>query len=105
MEPSSAQPPADQLAISHDRHFALHGGIWLLVVVLVFALFFAYILFFPRLRCRRRRESEEASDADDIPRQRNCPLMALRKGRRVDEDEAEEEEQYSIRINEKFPHL
>ncbi|XWS74374.1 hypothetical protein CRYUN_Cryun02cG0209800 [Craigia yunnanensis] len=101
MEPSSAQPPAE-LVFSHDRHFALHGQIFLLVVVLVFAPFFAYILFLPRLRCGRSPESE-ASDSNDIPQRRNCPLMSLRKRRRIDEDEEEDEQQYSNQINEKFP--
>ncbi|XVF05774.1 hypothetical protein REPUB_Repub05bG0201400 [Reevesia pubescens] len=101
MEPSSSQPPTE-LIFSHDKHFALHGEIWLIVVILIFALFFAYILFFPRLRCCRNSESE-ASASDNIPRSSNCPLMSLRKRSRVDEDEAEEEQRYRDRINEKFP--
>lgn len=103
MEPSSsAQPPAE-LMISHDKHFALHGEIWLLVVVFTFAVFFVYILFFPRLRCCRNRESEASDSGNNIPRRRNCPLMSLRKRKTIDEDEEDALKELARRINEKFP--
>ena len=103
MEPSSSQPPTE-LVFSHDKHFALHGEIWLLVVFFIFALFLAFILFLPRLR-RGKSPKPEVSDSNNIPQQRNCLVMSLRKRRGTDEDEAaaEEQEQDSNRINEKFP--
>ncbi|XWS53359.1 hypothetical protein CRYUN_Cryun11dG0150600 [Craigia yunnanensis] len=79
MEPSSSQPPTE-LVFSHDRHFALHGEIWLLVVVFVFALFLAFILFLLRLRRGRSPESE-VSGSNNIPQRRNCPVMSSRKRR------------------------
>ncbi|KAL1168945.1 hypothetical protein V6Z11_A05G114500 [Gossypium hirsutum] len=76
MEPSSSPPPAE-LIFLHDTHFALHGEI-----------------------C----SESQASDSDDnITRRRNCPLTSSRKPRRFDDDEADQEQQYSNRINHKFP--
>ncbi|XVE79840.1 hypothetical protein DITRI_Ditri14bG0089000 [Diplodiscus trichospermus] len=97
MEPSSSQPPTE-LVFSHDRLFALHGEIWLLVVLLVFALFLTIILFLPRL-IRGRRPESEVSNSNNIPRH----LISLRKPRGSDGDETVEEQQYSDRINHNFP--
>ncbi|TYH23784.1 hypothetical protein ES288_A03G040600v1 [Gossypium darwinii] len=114
MDPSSSQPPAPaELALTHDKHFALHGEIWLLIIVLLFAIFFTYILFCPRTRCSRSSESE-ASNSDNIPRWRNCllvPSKSRSRSRNVsgieniveEEEEEEEEEDYSRQINEKYP--
>ncbi|EOY34555.1 hypothetical protein QQP08_025188 [Theobroma cacao] len=103
MEPSSSSQPPAELVFSGDKHFALHGKIWLLAVVLTFVLFLAFIIFLlPRLR-RRTNYEADVSDSNVNPGRRNCPLMSLRKRRRTDEEEVGEERQYSIRINEKFP--
>ncbi|KAK8596548.1 hypothetical protein V6N13_001160 [Hibiscus sabdariffa] len=107
MEPIGSQPPAPAgLTLSHDKHFALHGEIWLLIVILIFALFFAYILFCPRLRCSRSSESEDVSDSDDVLRRRSCLLVS--SGNQCvtgikDKAEEGEEEDYASQINEKFP--
>ncbi|MBA0865396.1 hypothetical protein Goshw_011777 [Gossypium schwendimanii] len=103
MEPSSSPLPAE-LNFLHDTHFALHGEIWLVTVVLIFALFFAFVVFLPRLRLGRRSSESQASDSDEnITRRRNCPLTSSRKPRRFDDDEADQEQQYLNRINHKFP--
>ncbi|OMP02451.1 hypothetical protein COLO4_11078 [Corchorus olitorius] len=107
--PSSSRPPTGELVLSHDKHFALHGEIWLLVMVLGFALFLVFIIVFPRLRRRRRRSSESDVSDSNInnspppPRRRNCLFLCSRKRKRVDEVEAEEEQRYSNRINDIFP--
>ncbi|OMO82819.1 hypothetical protein CCACVL1_11743 [Corchorus capsularis] len=105
MEPS--RPPTGELVLSHDKHFALHGEIWLLVMVLGFALFLVFIIVFPRLRRRSRRRSSESdvsdSNINSPPRRRNCLFLCSRKRNRVDEVEAEEEQRYSNRINDIFP--
>ncbi|GMI96945.1 hypothetical protein HRI_003363800 [Hibiscus trionum] len=108
MEPLGSQPPAPaELALSHDKHFALHGEIWLFIVVLIFALFFAYILLCPRFRCSRSSESEDISDSDNVSRRRTCLLVSSGSQCVIDiKDEVgdeEEEEDYASRINEKFP--
>ncbi|KAH1066715.1 hypothetical protein J1N35_031702 [Gossypium stocksii] len=103
MEPSSSPPPAE-LIFLRDTHFALHGEIWLVTVVLIFALFFAFVVFLPRLRLGRRSSESQASDSDDnITRRRSCPLTSSRKPRRFDDDDADQEQQYLNRINHKFP--
>ncbi|KAK8361448.1 hypothetical protein V6Z11_A03G041800 [Gossypium hirsutum] len=106
MEPLCSQPlalSASQLALTHDKHFALHGEIWLLIIVVLFALFFASILFCPRFRCSR------SSDSDNIPQRRNWLLVSLRSRSvtdvedKAEDDEEEEVEDYSRRVNEKHP--
>ncbi|TYH81073.1 hypothetical protein ES332_D03G173900v1 [Gossypium tomentosum] len=103
MDPSSSQSPAPaELALTH-------GEIWLLIIVLLFAIFFTYILFCPRTRCSRSSESE-ALDSDNIPQWRNCLLVPSKSRSRnvtgienIVEEEEEEEEDYSRQINEKYP--
>ncbi|MBA0552769.1 hypothetical protein Golob_023548 [Gossypium lobatum] len=110
MDPLSSQSPAPaELPLTHDKHFALHGEIWLLIIVLLFAIFFTYILICPRTRCSRSSESE-ALDSDNIPRWRNCLLVPSTSRSRnvtgienIEEEEEEEEEDYSRQINEKYP--
>ncbi|KAK8581419.1 hypothetical protein V6N13_144446 [Hibiscus sabdariffa] len=66
VEPSSSSQPPVELSLSRDTHFALHGQIWLLVVLLVFALVFASIVFLPRLSlCKRSSESEEEEEEEE----------------------------------------
>ncbi|TYH23783.1 hypothetical protein ES288_A03G040500v1 [Gossypium darwinii] len=92
MEPLCSQPlalSASQLALTHDKHFALHGEIWLLIIVVLFALFFAYILFCPRFRnwLLVSLRSRSVTDVED----------------KAEDDEEEEVEDYSRRVNEKHP--
>ncbi|MBA0825339.1 hypothetical protein Goarm_021937, partial [Gossypium armourianum] len=109
MKPLGSQPlalSAAELALTHDKHFALHGEIWLLIIVVLFALFFAYVLFCPRFRCSRSSDLE-ASDSDNIPQRRNWLLVSLRSRSvtavkdKAEDDEEEEVEDYSRRVNEK----
>ncbi|KAJ9185409.1 hypothetical protein P3X46_005047 [Hevea brasiliensis] len=49
--PPNENPQKDELLFSDDRNFAVHGEIMLLVLVLLFAFFLLFIVYF---LCKRR---------------------------------------------------
>ncbi|KAL1370144.1 hypothetical protein HN51_000447 [Arachis hypogaea] len=61
------QEQVDEVPISQDKNFALHGKIVFLVLITAFILLIIFIIVIPRLRNRRgsssRHESETEGDS------------------------------------------
>lgn len=56
----------EEAQFSHDKNFAKHGKIMLLVLVMIFSLFFVFILMIPCLKKRRARGSHERETGGDF---------------------------------------
>ncbi|KAJ1376445.1 putative transmembrane protein [Sesbania bispinosa] len=61
----SPQQLEDGVQFSDDKHYALHGKIMLLVIVITFSLFLMFILMIPCLKNRVRRSHESETDGSD----------------------------------------
>lgn len=71
----------DELLYSPDRHFELHGVIMLFVLVAIFSLFILSLVMLPYLKRDSNNESEYSGS---VIRQK-CPLLWLRKRRRMED--------------------
>ncbi|CAN6693038.1 unnamed protein product [Malus baccata var. baccata] len=62
----TASSPQDQDGIRYllDRHYALHGEVMMVVVILLFAAFIFCLLVFPRLRQAKNRHLRSSLDED-----------------------------------------
>ncbi|KAF5744488.1 hypothetical protein HS088_TW07G00060 [Tripterygium wilfordii] len=80
---SPKQEYEEDLPISHDKHYKLHGEIMMLIVIVMFSVFLVFLVMVP---CVRRRRDPESGLADHIFKCK-CHLWLPRKGRRNDEDD------------------
>ncbi|KAL9404739.1 hypothetical protein Peur_001711 [Populus x canadensis] len=84
MVPIYAPQEQREPPLSHDKYFALHGGILMLVLVGFFSIFLISLVLVPCLKRSRTPESGDDDDDDeDSTMQRSFCFFRPRKRRRI----------------------